>query len=281
MAYNKVTYGGKTLIDLSGDTVSRESLLEGYVAHDKTGNRIYGNMRDRSIPYQPQLYTLNTSANSTRMSGFIVDVSNISELCVSNVQQGGSVSTINGSDRKYDEISSFREILDTTTHTLSRLCQWSNSKNDTSNKNWAQIIDVSEYNTILIWGGGAWGAFLLGTTDGTLINKIWAYSDSSSGSAYASLCRYVPAGYTINYDDLNKDAGKLLIDQHKEFRIGSGNYTKCIGHRIEPKVLSNGEVSGIVPGKSYSFFKYGRYIWFSAASNSANNNLNLKTYLGW
>lgn len=42
MGYNKIIYGGKTLIDLTGDTVTPEKLLKGYKAHDKSGEEIEG-----------------------------------------------------------------------------------------------------------------------------------------------------------------------------------------------------------------------------------------------
>lgn len=42
MAYNKIIYGGNTLIDLTGDTVDADKLLNGYTAHDKSGATITG-----------------------------------------------------------------------------------------------------------------------------------------------------------------------------------------------------------------------------------------------
>ena len=42
MAYNKVIYGGNTLIDLTEDTITPNKLLYGYTAHDKAGNPIVG-----------------------------------------------------------------------------------------------------------------------------------------------------------------------------------------------------------------------------------------------
>lgn len=42
MAINKVIYGGNTLIDLTGDTVTPDKLLSGYTAHDKSGAAIEG-----------------------------------------------------------------------------------------------------------------------------------------------------------------------------------------------------------------------------------------------
>lgn len=42
MAINKVIYGGKTLIDLTGDTVTADKILSGFTAHDKGGESITG-----------------------------------------------------------------------------------------------------------------------------------------------------------------------------------------------------------------------------------------------
>lgn len=42
MAVNKVIYGGNTVIDLTGDTVTSDSLVEGATAHDKSGASITG-----------------------------------------------------------------------------------------------------------------------------------------------------------------------------------------------------------------------------------------------
>lgn len=42
MAYNKIIYDGKTLIDLTADTVSADKLLSGVKAHDKSGAIVTG-----------------------------------------------------------------------------------------------------------------------------------------------------------------------------------------------------------------------------------------------
>lgn len=39
MAINKVIYGGETLIDLTGDTVTADKILSGFTAHDRGGGR--------------------------------------------------------------------------------------------------------------------------------------------------------------------------------------------------------------------------------------------------
>lgn len=43
MAVNKVVYDGDTLVDLTGDTVTADSLVVGTTAHDKSGAAISGN----------------------------------------------------------------------------------------------------------------------------------------------------------------------------------------------------------------------------------------------
>lgn len=42
MSVNKVVYGGKTLIDLTGDTVTADKLLSGITAHGKDGELVTG-----------------------------------------------------------------------------------------------------------------------------------------------------------------------------------------------------------------------------------------------
>ena len=42
MAVSKVEFGGRTLMDLTGDSVTAETLAEGVTAHDAAGNPIQG-----------------------------------------------------------------------------------------------------------------------------------------------------------------------------------------------------------------------------------------------
>lgn len=58
MAVNKVIYGKNTLIDLTGDTVTKSSLLKGVTAHDKAGNKIVG------------IYEAGEEVNSILENGF-------------------------------------------------------------------------------------------------------------------------------------------------------------------------------------------------------------------
>jgi hypothetical protein len=57
MAVNKVDFGGETLIDLTNDTITEDTLLYGETAHDKSGRAITGNLtvkNGRSIHYLNQ-----------------------------------------------------------------------------------------------------------------------------------------------------------------------------------------------------------------------------------
>lgn len=44
MAINKVQFSGRVLIDLTSDTVTSSTLVEGYIAHDKSGVQINGGL---------------------------------------------------------------------------------------------------------------------------------------------------------------------------------------------------------------------------------------------
>ncbi|MDD3204141.1 MAG: hypothetical protein PHS74_00170 [Lachnospiraceae bacterium] len=46
MSVNKVIYGGKTLIDLTSDTVTANTLQKGYTAHTKSGAIVTGTCSD-------------------------------------------------------------------------------------------------------------------------------------------------------------------------------------------------------------------------------------------
>lgn len=48
MPINRVIFGGSTLLDLTNDTVTSNSLLSGYTAHDKSGNVVEGVLQNPS-----------------------------------------------------------------------------------------------------------------------------------------------------------------------------------------------------------------------------------------
>ena len=115
MAVNKVIYGGSTLIDLSGDTVSADKLLAGYTAHAADGTAITGtySLTDDSYVWEqyngdpsvinetvqenaPICYKMDGSHYSWNKIEYADEIQNVDgELSLVNptsVQWGGSVS---------------------------------------------------------------------------------------------------------------------------------------------------------------------------------------------
>lgn len=72
---NKVIYNGNTLIDLTGDTVTEDKILDGYTAHDKSGAPIEGTCTfdsDTTDATASQAEILNTKTayvNKVKLTG--------------------------------------------------------------------------------------------------------------------------------------------------------------------------------------------------------------------
>lgn len=80
MPISKVVFGGSTLIDLTNDTVTPNSLLSGYTAHDKAGNVVEG-----SLVLRNPSGSLNVNANGT------YDVIDYAQVVVSFPTYDGTV----------------------------------------------------------------------------------------------------------------------------------------------------------------------------------------------
>lgn len=82
--YNKVIYGGKVLIDLTGDTVTPADLAKGVIAHDKSGAEITGTSTKDSDT------SADTAAASEILKGKTAHVKG--KLVTGNMTNNGAVS---------------------------------------------------------------------------------------------------------------------------------------------------------------------------------------------
>lgn len=92
MGNSKVIYNGKTLIDLTGDTVTAAKLLTGITAHDKAGNAITGtcsynaNTNDATAAAAEILKTKTAYVKGVKVTGTMPN----------NGAVAGSISTVAG-----------------------------------------------------------------------------------------------------------------------------------------------------------------------------------------
>lgn len=80
MATNKVVYNGKTLIDLTGDTVTESGMASGVKAHDKSGTAITGTLKHRTDLFQSGSVGTNPIYNKSGTSASISISQNVNNL---------------------------------------------------------------------------------------------------------------------------------------------------------------------------------------------------------
>lgn len=99
MAINKVVYGSNTLVDLTSDTVTSATLLNGYTAHDKSGADISGSMANNGA----KTYTIS-SANQViniddgyhKGSTVSISATELANLIASNIKKGVTILGVTG-----------------------------------------------------------------------------------------------------------------------------------------------------------------------------------------
>ena len=69
MGVNRVDYGGNTLIDLTGDTVTAQSLLAGFTAHGADGEAIIGTATGGGTHVGNKTKSLSSNATSISFTG--------------------------------------------------------------------------------------------------------------------------------------------------------------------------------------------------------------------
>lgn len=100
MAYNKVTYNGSTLIDLSADTVTADKILSGATAHGSDGESITGSMVNRgavsgTIATKDAVYTIQQGFHNG--SGNVqISSAEKAKLIPENIKSGVTLLGISG-----------------------------------------------------------------------------------------------------------------------------------------------------------------------------------------
>lgn len=145
MANNKVIANGETLIDLTEDTVTPSTMIDGIVAHDASGVRIVGTF-DPTIFVQKSGDTMTGDLNLTDKNVYIQSASG-ERLFRITTQAGGNVSLCYGSSLKHGIYSSGYETSLTNSNTYTPSGLWviargSDGKVDIPN--WASIGSSTE-----------------------------------------------------------------------------------------------------------------------------------------
>lgn len=90
---NKVVYGGKVLIDLTGDTVTADKVLKGYTAHDKSGETITGTCKydvdseDATVAVAEMLVGKTAYARGSKITGTMPNNGAVKETISTKAQE--------------------------------------------------------------------------------------------------------------------------------------------------------------------------------------------------
>lgn len=101
MAYNKVVYGGNTLIDLTGDDITAADLLAGKTAHGADGEALTGTMTNRgavsgTIATKAGKYTVPAGYHNG--SGTVgISATEQAKIIATNIKSGVSILGVTGS----------------------------------------------------------------------------------------------------------------------------------------------------------------------------------------
>ena len=94
--YNKIVYGGETLIDLTADTVSADTLAQGITAHDKSGAIITGtstkdsDTSDATVAVAEMLDGKTAYARGTKLTGTMPNNGSVSQT-IKNVNDSSTI----------------------------------------------------------------------------------------------------------------------------------------------------------------------------------------------
>ena len=109
MAINKIIYGGKTLIDLTSDTVEADKMLNGVTAHDKSGEIIEG-----TIPSKETKTYIPTTTDQTITAGQYLSgdqtIKGDANLVAEKIKSGTTIFNVTGTFTS-DATATANEIL--------------------------------------------------------------------------------------------------------------------------------------------------------------------------
>lgn len=92
---NKVVYSGRTLIDLTNDTVTAAAMRKGYTAHDRSGAQITGTIPDQAA----QTITPGTADRTIPSGRYLAGTQTIKgdpDLIPANIKKGVNIFNVTG-----------------------------------------------------------------------------------------------------------------------------------------------------------------------------------------
>lgn len=251
MGVNKVVYSNTTLIDLTGDTVTADTLAEGVVAHDKRGERIVGTM----------VATGGTSENYITEVGVMIDGEPVTIR-----DDGSRLTTVVNED---ESIVETRTFLDGTTATKTTVFNDDDTVTETTVANGETSTKVTTFTDF--------GMITMNTDNGNQTHKGETEPDASFGiNGDVFICKVEEEIPEVTFVEYIESSGSQYINTN--YLPTSNNLRVVID--FEYTTSHNGlSLFGNHTSAPYSMTVYGSVPQFYVGSGSSGITCGSQTSL--
>lgn len=240
MAVNKVSFGNSTLIDLTGDTIAADKVLQGYIGHDAAGSMFVGRYKPTSDtgPYVWAVYDgdINAYAGQT-----VTTATNASGWYQTQMQSSLSmVKVVNG---KF-HFNSYLYVGSTDSATTTQIGTWISRDGSmcfVGGSNTLYTFTASFLHYVVADNSAAYASGL--HADGTYYKPLFGSSNSSMNAFALDASSFAGTlAYTVNITGLTGDYGFNGVSVAIPKRVHTTTYSVTTS---SPSTTGSMEITGI------------------------------------
>lgn len=264
MSVNKVIYGGKTLIDLTTDTVTSDKLLSGITSHDKSGNVVTGTIPSKGATTYTPKASNQTIASGQYLSG-TQTIKGDSNLVAGNIKKGVSIFGVTGT---YETPIDLDDITTMSWQQLSELSSKGVDLSGCLGQTKSITVSGSTINARLVsmkYNGTKGYVFMTSEVLPTQY-KMQTNTTTKTSGGWANTTFKTTLEGTI-FNSINSDLRSYMKSITLPYTSGSGNYSADTISTLSAKIFipsvrelkgaNNGSYTSLAEGTQFDYFANG------------------------